>query len=306
MATSDKDNARRAHQAEAARQIASGESVAFFATLLAVLNEVEAAPHPHHRDPEQAPADAAPLPHPVEMPSQEIAPASDHDEKHAGALDAALAESATTAHADAGATDGQHLTEATAEATPAAEITAAQAPVSATAASSASFDSAPDHEATTEHSATGSTTTTPATLDLGTTFHDVTDTIKGLVDSSLATVTHMISDVSASIGQLTTSLTSTLGHLTDGLTGTVANLAHDVPVVSTVEPLLGDLLGTPHANATPALETQASVPLLDTAAAIPTSLFHPEPLHLGFLGQPTIDGHDMHDGAFSALGVHHF
>jgi len=47
--------------------------------------------------------------------------------------------------------------------------------------------------------------------------------------------------------------------------------------------------------------TQHDIPLLDTAGAIPTS-----PLQLGFLGQPTTDGHEPHDGAFSALGVHHF
>ena len=46
--------------------------------------------------------------------------------------------------------------------------------------------------------------------------------------------------------------------------------------------------------------------LFDTAGAIPTSLLHPIPLQLGFLGQPTIDGHEPHDGAFSALGGHHF
>jgi hypothetical protein len=28
--------------------------------------------------------------------------------------------------------------------------------------------------------------------------------------------------------------------------------------------------------------------------------------HLGFLGQPTIDGHEPHDAAFSTLGMHHF
>jgi hypothetical protein len=39
---------------------------------------------------------------------------------------------------------------------------------------------------------------------------------------------------------------------------------------------------------------------------VPTALLHPLPLQLGFLGQPTTGGHDSHDGAFSALGVHHF
>jgi len=39
---------------------------------------------------------------------------------------------------------------------------------------------------------------------------------------------------------------------------------------------------------------------------VPMAALPPMALHLGFLGQPAGDGHDMHDGAFSALGVHHF
>jgi hypothetical protein len=47
--------------------------------------------------------------------------------------------------------------------------------------------------------------------------------------------------------------------------------------------------------------------LLDTASVVPTApIMSPAPPHLGFLGQPTSDSHDVHDGAFSALGVHHF
>jgi hypothetical protein len=43
--------------------------------------------------------------------------------------------------------------------------------------------------------------------------------------------------------------------------------------------------------------------MLDTGGIIPVSLDH-APLHLGFLGQPHAEGHDPHDGAFSALGIH--
>ncbi|WP_407192424.1 hypothetical protein [Bradyrhizobium sp. STM 3566] len=44
---------------------------------------------------------------------------------------------------------------------------------------------------------------------------------------------------------------------------------------------------------------------LDTAGAVPMAALPSLTLHLGFFGQPS-DGHDLHDGAFSALGVHHF
>ena len=40
--------------------------------------------------------------------------------------------------------------------------------------------------------------------------------------------------------------------------------------------------------------------------AVPLPFVQLPPLQLGFLGQPTADGHDVHDGAFSALGAHHF
>ena len=96
-------------------------------------------------------------------------------------------------------------------------------------------------------------------------------------------------------------------YLADSVTALVSNLVHDSPVTSVVQPLLTGLLGpssdgTAHSSASAAHD----VPPLDTSGVIPTALFHPPPLHLGFLGQPTVDGHEHHDGAFSALGVHHF
>ena len=61
-------------------------------------------------------------------------------------------------------------------------------------------------------------------------------------------------------------------------------------------------IATPHDAAT----THAiDIGGLDTAGAVPMAALPPLTLHLGFLGQPS-DGHDLHDGAFSALGVHHF
>lgn len=48
------------------------------------------------------------------------------------------------------------------------------------------------------------------------------------------------------------------------------------------------------------------MPLIDTSALVQTALA-PLPLNIGFMGQPQPDPHDGgHDGAFSALGLHHF
>jgi hypothetical protein len=77
-----------------------------------------------------------------------------------------------------------------------------------------------------------------------------------------------------------------------------------------LEPLVTDILGPAPTATGVATDVSAAshqgASLLDTAGAVPIALLHPLPLHLGFLGQPTIDGHEMHDGAFSALGIHHF
>ena len=98
----------------------------------------------------------------------------------------------------------------------------------------------------------------------------------------------------------------TVGHQVDGLTGVVSGLIHDTPATGLLAPLATDLSGLTSSTTDLSGATQHDVPLLDTAGAIPTSLLHPIPLQLGFLGQPTMDGHEPHDGAFSALGVHHF
>jgi hypothetical protein len=86
----------------------------------------------------------------------------------------------------------------------------------------------------------------------------------------------------------------------------VSGLIHDTPATGLLAPLATDLSGLTSSTTDLSGATQHDVPLLDTAGAIPTSLLHPIPLQLGFLGQPTMDGHEVHDGAFSALGIHHF
>jgi ABC-type transporter Mla subunit MlaD len=147
--------------------------------------------------------------------------------------------------------------------------------------------------------------TAPSSFDLGTSVQQLADTITGLVDSSLAALSSTLANLSATVGQLTSSLSETVSHLTDGLTGTATSLTHDTPA-GLLEPLVSNLLGSTQHATDFSGSTQHGASLLDTAGAIPTAALPPLPLHLGFLGQPTIDGHETHDGAFSALGVHHF
>ena len=133
------------------------------------------------------------------------------------------------------------------------------------------------------------------------------DGVTGIVDTSLAAVSSTIASLSATVGQLTSTVTGTVSHLLDGLTGAVTGLLHDTPATGLLAPLT-DLAGLSSSTGTTDLSGAAhhDGSLFDTAGAIPTSLLHPMPLQLGFLGQPTIDGHEPHDGAFSTLGGHHF
>ena len=85
----------------------------------------------------------------------------------------------------------------------------------------------------------------------------------------------------------------------------MTGLLHGTSATGLLEPLTSDF-SAPASGATDfSGAAQHDGSLFDTAGAIPTSLLHPIPLQLGFLGQPTIDGHEPHDGAF-ALGGHHF
>ena len=300
MAISGKDNARRAHAAETARQITSSETAAFFTTLLAVLNEAAAAPRAGHHEPER-PASEPGLPaHPTEPSPMESAPDDPHHgAQHAGSPDATAAESAATVHVDGVVTTEPPAT-ATTEATPAGASSAAHVTTVSIPAGrpDASADHGSSHEAGASH---GIANADPAASVLQTTG------INSFVDSSLAAVSHVISDVSATIGQLTSSLSGTINHLTDSLTGLASTLVHDAPVTAVIEPLLTDILGATQDTSPHSLDGAShNIPLLDMAGAIPMAPLHPLPLHLGFLGQPTIDGHETHDAAFSALGMHHF
>ncbi|CAN7745722.1 hypothetical protein LJR220_002189 [Bradyrhizobium sp. LjRoot220] len=320
MAISDKDNARRAHAAETVRQITSSETAAFFTSLLAVLNEAAAAPAAAgHHEPERPVAEPGlhHLGRPAE-PSQkesvtEGMPADPRSgAQHADGTGAVPAE--PTVHFDGVVT---HEAPATSAAAPAGASSSAPVTTLSIAAGSpdASADQGSPHQAAASHGISpGIASAAPAT-DPTAAVSQTTDGVTGFLDSSLATVSqgisHVISDVGATINQLTSSLSGTINHLTDSLSGLTSTLVHDAPVTAVVEPLLTDVLGsaqdsTQDTSAHSQDSPSHGIPLLDTAGAIPTALLHPLPLHLGFLGQPTIDGHEPHDAAFSTLAMHHF
>jgi hypothetical protein len=308
VAVSDR-NARRSDEAERTRHISASDSVAFATMLLGLLNDADTVLHRMEHQPESRAAEpAASRPHPTATAPAGLAPADPgpgHEEQHAGTIETPAADLSPVIHADATATIQPQDASATLDDTPSGEVLATHTFASSPALSSfsASVDHAPSAGESNLHG--GSTASSP--FDFGASIHNLADTVTGIVDTTLATVSSTIASLSATVGQLTSTLSGTVSHLADGLTGAVTGLIHDAPVTGVLEPLVTDVLGS-----TPTIATDFSdaahhgASLLDTAGAIPTTLLHPLPLQLGFLGQPTIDGHDMHDGAFSALGVHHF
>jgi hypothetical protein len=302
MAESDK-NARRSDEAERSRHISASESVAFATMLLGLLNDADAVLHRLEHEGEARAVSAAVHPLPAEITPAALVPADpepNHQDQHAGTIEAPAADLSPALHAGATATTLPQDANATLDHTSSGEVLATDAFASSPALSGigTSADHAP--------SAGASGSIASPTLDLGASVHTLADTVTGIVDTALATVSSTISSLSATVGQLTSSLSNTVSHLTDGLIGTITGASHDAPATGVLEPLVADILGPALSPADFSGATQHDVPLLDTAGAIPTSLLHPMPLQLGFLGQPTMDGHEPHDGAFSALGVHHF
>ncbi|MEH2520804.1 hypothetical protein V1279_006377 [Bradyrhizobium sp. AZCC 1610] len=305
MAESEK-NARRSDEAERSRHISASESVAFATMLLGLLNDADAVLHRlEHEGEARAAAPAAA--HPAATAPAALAPADPgpgHNDQHAGAAETPATDLSPTIHADAAAIPAQDAG-ATIDHTPAGDVLATNVLTSSPALSS--FSTSIDHAPSTAVStASHGGSITSSSFDLGASVHTLADTVTGIVDTALATVSSTISSLSATVGQLTSTLTDTVSHLVDGLTGTVSGLIHDTPATGLLAPLTTDLSGLTSSATDISGATPHDIPLLDTAGAIPTSLLHPMPLQLGFLGQPTMDGHEPHDGAFSALGVHHF
>jgi hypothetical protein len=307
MAESDK-NARRSDEAERSRHISATESVAFATMLLGLLNDADTVLHRmEHEGEARAAESAAAHPLPGEIPPPALVPADpepNHQDQHAGTIESPAADLSPALHADATATTPPQDTGASLDHTPASEVSTTNAFATSPALSSfsAPLDHAPSAGAS---NGTGGSIASPS-FDLGASVHTLTDTVTGIVDTALATVSSTIANLSTTVGQLTATVTDTVSHLVDGLTGTVTGLIHDAPGTGLLEPLTTNLSGLTSGATDISGSAQHDIPLLDTAGAIPTSLLHPMPLQLGFLGQPTMDGHEPHDGAFSALGIHHF
>lgn len=306
MAESEK-NARRSDEAERSRHIAATESVAFATMLLGLLNDADTVLHRLEHEGARAAEPAAAPAHPAEIIPASLAPTDPdphHDDQHAGTIESPTADLSPALHADATATALPQDANATPAAASSGEVLATEAVASSPAplSVSASLDHAPSAGAS---SASSAGIASPS-LDLGATVHSLTDTVTGIVDTALATVSSTIASLGTTVGQLTTGLTGTVSHLLDGLTGTGTGATYDAPGTGLLEPLTTNLSGLTSSATDFSGTAQHDIPLLDTAGAIPTSFLHPIPLQLGFLGQPTMDGHEPHDGAFSALGIHHF
>lgn len=315
MAASEQNN-RRAEKAEIARHITTEETVAFMTALVAFLKEAEGAGHHVGNDTQPLPTGMPPAPaHAADPAPLEMAPGerqSVSGDQHADASAPTTSEASTALHADVAAGGVSH-------AGAAADLAAmTDSPVSATApaeshASTSVVAVASDHSSGTSGSSTHADVATSASIDPASTLHELGATITNLVDTSLAAVSQTLDSLSTTVSQLTSSVTGTIGQLTDSVTGLVGGLlhsvggdAHDASSPDLFSALVTDIVSTPLATPHDAATTHAvDIGGLDTAGAVPMAALPPLTLHLGFLGQPS-DGHDLHDGAFSALGVHHF
>lgn len=313
MAASEQNN-RRADKAEIARHITTEETVAFMTALVAFLKEAEGAGH-HGNDVRPVPPDTPPTPaHATDPAAPELTPA-DHQpvsgDQHADASAPALSEISTAFHADAAAGGA-------APADMAADVTAVTDSPVGTSVSAESHAVTPaasvasDHLAATSSSSPHADVATSASVDPVSPLHDLGSTITDLVDTSLSAVSHTLDSLSTTVSQLASSVTGTIGQITDNVAGLVGGLlhsvggdAHEASSPGLFSALVTDIVSTPLASPHDATTHDVDIGGLDTAGAVPMAALPPLTMHLGFLGQPS-DGHDIHDGAFSALGVHHF
>ena len=272
--------------------------------LLGLLNDADTVLHRMEREPESRAAEpAGPLSllHPTDTAPAALTPAG-HEEQHAGAIETPAMGSSPVIHANAAATIEPQDARALPDDGPSGEAPATLALASSPELSS--FSTPVDHAASAGASGGAhSGGITAPSFDLGASIHNLADTVSGLVDTALATASSTVASLSATVGQLTSSLLGTVNHLVDGLTGAVSGVTHGAPATGLLEPLTTELLGSTSGVTDFSGPAQHDVSLLDTAGAIPTALLHPLPLQLGFLGQPAMDGHEPHDGAFS---THHF
>ena len=134
--------------------------------------------------------------------------------------------------------------------------------------------------------------------------HDIMGRLTTTISDISTDLQHQLASVTSDLSNLTTAITSDLSHLNTTISDTVASVTHaavSIPA-SVADALVSGVFGSAPQSPVPNL-TDHDLPMLDTGGIIPVSLDH-GPLQLGFLGQPHADGHDPHDGAFSALGIH--
>lgn len=274
---------------EWARHIASAEVAGFATTaatmLLGLIAGAEA--REHAAQPQDPPP--APPPHPQ-------APVADH------ASAAAVDPSAASGHDAAAAAPLPHAAPPAADpslvAPPAAH---AAADLHAHAAGSAHIaepiapvltpHGAPALDHVTLHApAAPSPLAVPANLDA----HPPTPPL----DNPLTSLSQIGETLNTTLHQITATLTSDLAHVAGGLSNVTTTLT------SSLSGLTADVQHAADGLAQPTLAGAAAH--LDAAGAVPLHFLQVPPVQLGFLGQPTADGHDTHDGAFSALGAHHF
>lgn len=314
MAASEQNN-RRAEKAEIARHITTEETLAFMTALVAFLKEAEGAAQ-HGGDAQPRPTDLPVAPvHAAEPTPAETVPdehRSASEDRHADAVMAPADETATARHADRANGDLPHADENTdLAAMTAGPVSASISPASHIVTSAAPVAS--DHLAGTSINAAHADVATPTSIDPVSSPHELGSAITNLVDTSLTAISHTLDSLSATVSQLTSTITGTIGQLANSVTGLVGGLlhsvdgnAHDASSPDLFSALVTDIVSTPLTPHDAATTHAVDIGGLDTAGAVPMAALPPLTLHLGFLGQPTSDGHDIHDGAFSALGVHHF
>ena len=300
MAESEK-NARRSDEAERSRHISATESVAFATMLLGLLNDADTVLHRmQHEGDARAAEPAVPQAHPDAAAAAPADAGPGHEDQHAVTVGEPAADLSPAIHADAPATVPPQDASVIVDDMSSARVLSTEAFTSSPVPST--LTASMDHAPLTGASSAPGGSIAPASLDLGTSVHNIADTVTGIVDTALATVSSTVASLGATVTQLTSTVSDTVSHLADELLGTITGTSHDAPTTGVIEPLVADVVGPALSPA----DASHGASLLDTAGAVPTSLLHPMPLQLGFLGQPTMDGHEPHDGAFSALGVHHF
>lgn len=309
MAASEQNN-RRAEKAEIARHITTEETIAFMTALVAFLKEAEAAGHHSGHDAQPPPFDVPPPPAHANDPARAEVTPGDHQpasgDQHADVSVTPTNETSTTLHVDGTGGDVPHADGNT-------DVAAmTDSPVNATVPIDSHAPVASDHATEAAGGSAHADIATSASIDPSSSLHDLGSTITNFVDTSLSAVSHTLDSLSTTVSQLTSTVTGTIGQLTDSVTGLLGGLLHsvgsDVHEASSPDlfsALVTDIVSTPLASTHDSATTHVDIGGLDTAGAVPMAALPSATLHLGFLGQPT-DGHDLHDGAFSALGVHHF